>query len=227
MEKQYGGSSSLCDYILARQLETLKPGQIVDFGAGGGKVGRLAREILGDSVDITAVEGWHEAVQMLSSDAGPYDRISWALIQDWVATDPGCYDLAVFGDVLEHLSPREIRRVIKQCLGKFKELIIVCPLHDISQNEAYGNRLEVHATYVTPGFFDNFNVVEKHIVKGREWTIMNVRITSVCEPKPVRVRLLLSLFHAGMLIFQPIGLGKPFGKMFCRCTARFKWLQGA
>jgi|WetSurMetagenome_2_1015567.scaffolds.fasta_scaffold436381_3 hypothetical protein len=43
VEQQYGSSVPLCDFVLKYQLEELQPLQIVDFGAGGGKNGTIAR----------------------------------------------------------------------------------------------------------------------------------------------------------------------------------------
>ena len=40
-ELPYGTSASLCDYVLIHQLAEMQPSHIVDFGAGGGKNGRL------------------------------------------------------------------------------------------------------------------------------------------------------------------------------------------
>jgi 2-polyprenyl-3-methyl-5-hydroxy-6-metoxy-1,4-benzoquinol methylase len=142
----------------------LQPFSVVDFGAGGGKNGKLVRQILQDKVELIAVEGSEKTAKMLSNE-GPYEKVSCALIQDWVFQDRNTYDLAIFGDVLEHLKPKDIHKIIKQCHNKFKQIIVICPLHDIFQEEAYGNPLEVHRTYVTDNFFDRYHCIEKHIKK--------------------------------------------------------------
>ena len=181
---QYGDSVSLCDYVLEHQLEALQPRRIVDLGAGGGKNGRITRRILSDRAELIAVEGCEKTARMLST-LDLYDDVHHSLIQDWVSRDSDTYDLAIFGDVLEHLEAREIHVVIRQCLRKFRNIIVVCPLHEIFQDELYGNPLEVHRAYVTENFFDRYNVIEKHIVKGTYWHIMNVRITSMSEAETV------------------------------------------
>lgn len=48
-EELYGFSTWLCDYIVQHQVAVLKPREVVDFGAGAGKNGRLVRGALGDA----------------------------------------------------------------------------------------------------------------------------------------------------------------------------------
>ena len=223
-EQQHGGSVKLCDFVLKHQLEELQPLQVVDFGAGGGKNGRIARRILQDSVKLIAVEGSEITTKMLS-DEGPYDEVYNALIQDWVFKDSNIYDLAIFGDVLEHLKPKDIHTVIRQCLNKFKHIIVICPLHDIFQDDFYGNPLEVHQTYITSKFFDRYNCIEKHIVKGGKWTIMNVHILPVCESaEPIWRKLSWFIFHRAMLVLQPLGMARPFVKFLKRYFLKYKKL---
>ncbi len=223
VDKQYGSSTTLCDYILVHQLEEIQPRQVVDFGAGGGKNGKLARQVLAEQVTLTAVEGCEKTAQMLSTQS-LYDRVFCALIQDWVLTDSNQYDLAIVGDVLEHLKPREIHAFIGPCTKKFKHIIVVCPLYDIFQDDDYGNPLEIHQTYITEGFFDRYNIKEKHIIKTSEWTMMSLRIESACESQPIWRRFSWFVFHGAMLILQPLGLAKPFVRVLKRYALKYKWL---
>lgn len=223
--QDYGTSASSCDYILRSQLERLQPHSIVDFGAGGGKNGKIAKQHLSDNVKIFAVEGCKKTAEMLPS-LGVYDQVYHALIGDWLHNDKCKYDLAIFGDVLEHLNPKQIHETLKICLERFKHIIIVCPLYDIFQEEAYNNPLEVHQTYIYPAYFDMFNYTEKHVVKGHEWTIMNIYIHTECELPPRLVRLSRSLFHVAMLLLQPVGLARPFVNLLKRYALKYKWLIG-
>lgn len=223
-EQQHGTSAPLCDFILRNQLEELQPLQIIDFGAGGGKNGKIARQILQGKVRLVAVEGAEATTNMLSND-GPYDEVCNALIQDWVFKDSNMYDLAIFGDVLEHLKPNEIHAVIKQCHHKFRHIIIICPLHDIFQEDVHDNPLEVHQTYITSNFFDRYNCIEKHIKKGKAWTIMNIHILTACESaEPIWRKLSLLVFHRAMLILQPLGMARPFVNFLKRYFLKYKKL---
>ena len=84
MAQPHGTSAAYCDYILRQQLAALQPRHIVDFGAGAGKNGSIAREVLGPAVRLTAVEGYEESARHLSA-SGIYDEVCHSLIQDWVA----------------------------------------------------------------------------------------------------------------------------------------------
>ena len=165
------------------------------------------------------------ASTMLSTQ-GIYDEVCHSLIQDWLADDRGAYDVAVFGDVLEHLPPREIRWVIRQSLRRFKHVIVICPLHDIFQEETYDNPLEMHRAYITEGFFDRCQLVEKHIVKDGAYTIMNVHLAADQDARPVWSKAARSAFHHGMLLLQPLSLARPAVTLLKRHAVKYKWLIG-
>jgi len=223
MTQHAGVSSSQCDYVLDRQLAQLRPANIVDFGAGAGKIGRMVERALGTSCQRIAVEGFEDAARMLR-DNKVYDRVDTALIQEWLEKDPGRYSVAIFGDVIEHLTPRQIHAALKKCLEKFDYIIILVPLYDIFQDDAYGNPLEVHRAYITSGFFDRYKPVEKHIVEGDEFTIMNLLIPATRQHKPLYRRLSWRAFHYSMLALQPIGLARPTVDLLKRSMRRYKWL---
>ena len=126
----YGFSSPECDYILRHQIGLIQPRSIVDFGAGAGKVGKIAREVLEKNYKIEAVEGNDKTAQMLVRE-GQYHKVSNNLIQDWIEANSDHHDLAVFGDVLEHLSTAEINRVMQKSIKIFDHIIIHVPLHEI------------------------------------------------------------------------------------------------
>jgi hypothetical protein len=219
----YGISSSQADFILRHQIAESKPDQIVDFGAGAGKNGRIAREILGKDVKLMAVEGYKKTADMLS-ELTLYDEVHHCLIQNWIDNNIDKYDFAIFGDVLEHLTHKEIHNVIRQSLKVFDRIIIICPLHDVLQENLYNNPLEVHKSYITSSFFDKYNLLEKHIIRGSEWTIMNVVIVPNNKCVPLYRKLSLFLFHKCMIVLQPIGLALPFVNFLRHTMIRFKWL---
>jgi hypothetical protein len=221
-KEMFGSSASYGDHILKYQLETLKPSTIVDFGAGGGKNGIIARQILSNKVKITAVEGFEITSQMLSREKW-YDNVCCSLIQEWIYRDKKSYDLAIFGDVLEHLNPKEIHATIRRCLKKFKSIIIICPLYDIFQDEIYGNPLEVHAAYLTEGFFKNYNIIEKHVIRGMDYTIMNILIRSD-NSEPLYRKISWNVFHFTMLLLQPLGCSRKFVNLLKRYGKKIRWL---
>ena len=222
---QYGMSMTTCDYLVAHQLLELQPNRIVDFGAGGGKYGQLIRQTLGREVLVTAVEGAPDTVRWLIQQ-NLYDQVDGQLIQKWLATNNEQNDVAIFGDVLEHLTPREIHEVIRLCLPVFRAIIIVCPLHDIFQDESYGNPLEVHRTYVTDNFFDCYDISEKHIIQSGAWLMMNVLIVTGQQKADRLVRLVSRLFHYSVLLLQPLGIARPIVGFAKNHFLRYKWLLG-
>lgn len=223
--EQYGTSMTVCDYIVAHQLDEQRPASVVDFGAGAGKNGWLTRQALGAGVRITAVEGFPKTAAMLAAEK-IYDQVDCQLIQDWIATNRQHYDLAIFGDVLEHLTRAEIDRVMAHCLRHFKVIIVVCPLHEIFQDEAYGNDLEIHHTYVTEDFFDRYGYQEKHIVRSGAWIIMNVLIDTRIGPAPISRRIAWALFHLVVLLLQPFGLARPLVTLLKKRFLKYKKLLG-
>ena len=222
-DQQYGSSASLLDYVFKHQVEGIKPKSVVDFGAGGGKNGRLIREMIGKSCRIIAVEGCERTVEMLS-EKGLYDDVQHELLQTWIQRNSQHYELAVFGDVLEHIAPNGIHRAIEKCCSQFDHIIIVAPLHEIFQEEVYGNALELHLTYLTDRFFDRYTPVEKHIAHGADWTIMNVHIVSKPRVDPLYRRVSWAVFHRCVLLLQPLGLARPFVSLLKRFCHRYKWL---
>jgi hypothetical protein len=88
-EAQFGASAWVCDFVLENQLQKLNPVSVVDFGAGGGKNGKIVRKVL-QHCKLIAVEGYEPAAKALA--AGPiYDTAVHSLLQDWVVQAPGRY----------------------------------------------------------------------------------------------------------------------------------------
>lgn len=220
---QFGSSATLCDAALEDQLRKLNVTEVVDFGCGAGKNGKIIRRVLGDRCKIIGVDGYRPAVDALRAQ-GIYSHVDHALLQDWIDCMPDRHNVALFGDVIEHLSPSQIRRVMRACMKKFDHIIVVVPLHDIFQDDSYGNQLEIHKTYVTEGFFDRYRPHEKHVVADGRYTIMNLLITPARKRKPFLARVLWGGFHITMLTLQPVGLARPLvaflKAVFGRLTGR-------
>lgn len=209
LSKQYGSSAYYLDYVLEKQLLEIAPKRIVDFGAGAGKNGKIAKKMLGDSVHTVAVEGFQPTAEMLRS-SGVYTEVCHDLIQNWLKNNPERYDLAIFGDVLEHLSVPEIRWVMRKCLRQFNNVIVIVPLCDIFQDEKYGNKLEIHKSYITESFFNRYNPEEKHIKVDRwYYTIMNVKINSDIQKELTLKQFGKRVLHFIIPVVQPLGLARP------------------
>jgi len=211
---QFGSSANYLDYVLLHQLAEFAPKRIVDFGAGEGKNGKLIRSVFKNDCEIIAVEGYEPTANMLKT-AGIYDEVHHSLIQKWLQENTKQYDLAVFGDVLEHLTSREIHQAVKTALTCFERIIIVVPLYDLYQDEMYGNPLEIHKSFITGKCFDRYHPLEKHIRVGRNetgegYTIMNVFITRKRRRESFLRRLELGVIRFWVPLLEPIGLGRAF-----------------
>lgn len=222
---QFGLSEYICDFALEDQLRKLKPTSVVDFGAGAGKNGEIVRRILGKECKLIGVEGFGPAADALVA-SGSYDRVSHSLLQDWLDIDTGAYSVAIFGDVIEHLTPGEVHRCLRACMQKFTHIIIVAPLHDIFQDGAYGNELERHKTYITKGFFNRYSPIQRHTIVGADYTIMNVLIQTNLTKKPLAKRAAWNVFHLVMLTLQPLGLARPTVDFLKMTLGRYKGIMG-
>ena len=211
--QRYGTSVNYLDDVLERQLLTIDPKKIVDFGAGGGKNGKIVRRVLGDSVHVAAVEGFQPTAKMLQA-SGIYTEVCYGLIQDWLKNSTEHYDLAIFGDVLEHLTVSEIHWVMRKCLKRFGCIIVIVPLCDIFQLESYGNKLEIHKSYITESFFNRYKPEEKHIKVGEHYTIMNVKIITNTKKQPFTLRRFgKKMIQPFIPILQPLGLALPLVRL--------------
>lgn len=209
-----GGSSFQADWVIKHQIKTLNPKSVVDFGAGRGKNCKFVREILGTDVHITAVEGYKIAADLLLED-NLCDHVDNVLLEHWIDNNDKNYDLAIFGDVIEHLKPRAIREVINKSFSSFKHIIIVTPLYDIFQQDDYGNKLEDHKAYIGINFFEYYSPAEKHIIYGAhcgtQYDIMNVLIsTEFTDTRKFYKKILKRTRHYILTILQRVGLARVF-----------------
>ena len=161
------------------QIAVIRPNTVLDLGAGAGKYGEICREILGSSVQIVAVEGCRNTVDnVLARKDGLYDEVECKLVQDFVFENSRKFDLAIFGDVLEHL-PRSLAfKVVARAAEFTSNIIVNVPLYEIQQQGVAENPLEEHQSFFTFACFPGrFVIRECHViaVKGSYYK-MNVWI---------------------------------------------------
>lgn len=158
-----GTSHPTMDFFVEEQIKKINPAKIVDFGAGTGKYGIMLRKIYGKKADITAVEIFTKTCNFLKKNK-IYNCVVRSSILDWLKNNKDSYDLAIFGDVLEHLdSKRDLRSVLDTSLNFFKHIIIVSPLGIEKQEAIGGNIYEEHKIIITEDLFQDYNVKEKNI----------------------------------------------------------------
>jgi hypothetical protein len=128
------GKAEVCAWIRARFPRT---STILDVGAGDGKWRRLLREY--ETMD--AVEIFTPTAMALR--ALPYRHVYNADIRRF---EYERYDLIIFGDVIEHLSPQDAQAVLAYAAKRCRDMVVAVPWL-YAQGPVDGN---VHETHLQP-----------------------------------------------------------------------------
>lgn len=162
-----GGSWGLNDEVVRLMIKRIIPASVVDFGCGLGKYGLMCRELFDERVVIDGVDKFGKTCIWLSSET-TYNRI---FNEDILTFDGDPADLAIFGDVIEHLDEVEWIYLFKKLITekKYKYVIVVVPLGDVEQGVMGDNEAEVHKSIIEEGFADylvelGYNLREKHLM---------------------------------------------------------------
>jgi hypothetical protein len=120
-------------------LEQLKPKSIMDVGAGAGKYGLLAREVLPD-VALSCIEVWEpyfDEFNLMSIYPTVYKR-------DVREHKDFKYDLVILGDVLEHMSKEDSIKLWELIKSQAKAAMISIPIVHFPQGHEHNNPYEEH-----------------------------------------------------------------------------------
>ncbi len=204
-----GGSIAVKDPFVCAELAAIQPRTVVDFGAGAGRMGELCRRILGPDVHLTAVEACDSTVELLHT-TGIYSEIEHALLQNWIADNMRRFDLAIFGDVLEHLDRREVFSVLNHVLDFAKHVIVTVPLRNLQQDGNLANPLEEHRAYLFEKNFDRrYLFREKHLLAPDPgYVVLNGWITGRRRWNPkgwVKDRFLAIFGRRGKQLLETFG----------------------
>jgi hypothetical protein len=147
-------------------------------------MGELCRDCLGAAVVITAVEGCPSAVEALRQRR-IYDEVHPSLLQEWIRSNRRAFDLAIFGDVLEHLVRYQALTALDATLGFASHVIVNVPLRNLYQ-DVEGNALEQHRAYLVESDFDSrYLIREKHLLTPDPgYVYLNLWITGRRRPDP-------------------------------------------
>ena len=117
----------------------------VDIGPGAGTYPNLFKETnnLFRDAKWAAVEAWKPYIAeynledkydiVYNEDARTFD---WSVVKD--------FDLAIFGDVLEHMTKEEAQSLVNSALDTCKYVIISIPIKYMAQGAEHGNPFEIH-----------------------------------------------------------------------------------
>jgi hypothetical protein len=154
-------------------VRQLAPRSILDVGTGFGKWGMLFREytdIAGSEsnpdryhrpnweVRIDGVEGFAEYVTPVHEYV--YDQIHLGDMRE-VVPALGNYDVVFLGDVIEHVTKDEGRRLIADCLDRANRAVVLStPAVDVPQEALCGNELEIHRSHWTAEDFGSLGAAQ-------------------------------------------------------------------
>jgi predicted TPR repeat methyltransferase len=119
--------------------------RILDIGAGSGTYINLIKikNRVCESAEWVGVEAWPEYINRFELK----DKYSQVINQDARALDwntLGKFDVAIAGDVLEHMTKAEAVTLVDQILDHCNTLIISIPIIHMPQDAVEGNPFEVH-----------------------------------------------------------------------------------
>jgi len=128
-----------------------KPHSILDIGIGYGKYGMLFREYL-DIWDVKTPYS-ERKLKLYGVEAfKEYDNPIWQVYDNVLTKDVlsilpvlsglGKFDLLFLGDVIEHLTKEEGKKILTEI--EYDKLIIITPKVVSVQDAVYGNPFEIH-----------------------------------------------------------------------------------
>jgi len=137
--------------VVLNVVTQLKPKSILDVGIGFGKYGVLFREYLDlwkqdcstvhyRSTKLIGVEAFEEYNNPIY---WVYDEIHFANIIEILDKLPAV-DLLFLGDVIEHFTKEDGRKLLKEI--NYKTAIIITPIKVLEQGDVFNNKYEQHVS---------------------------------------------------------------------------------
>lgn len=131
----HGGSYKYFKEELREYLINKYPpkSEILDVGAGSGTYALL----LGDYFELDAIEVYKPSADYIK------ERYRKVFNEDIRNFQYKCYDVIIFGDILEHLEVEEAQKVLDYATTKCKEVVVAVP-YEYKQGAICGNEYEIH-----------------------------------------------------------------------------------
>lgn len=127
---------------VAERLTAARPGLVVDVGPGEGIYSMLMRELTPDA-RWECVEIWEPYVERFHL-ATKYDRVHVADVRDF-AFPAGA--TVLLGDVVEHLSEHDARRLLAELKQRPGHVMVSVPIIHMEQGPSLGNPHEAHLAH--------------------------------------------------------------------------------
>jgi SAM-dependent methyltransferase len=139
-----------------RQLLTIHPACVFDFGCGDGFYGKLVKLLYPDTF-VTGIEIEKTYINEFKLN-NIYDEVYNEDMTSVITSIKTLKDLAIFGDCLEHLNERDMLYMVDQTVRKFKYTIINSPLG--FQKHEHTISSENHRCGITWDVFKKYTVLE-------------------------------------------------------------------
>ena len=117
-------------------MERLKPSTMLDVGCGSGTYAKMFPD-----VSKTGIEIWEPYIEQYGLK-DLYNNLITADIRTWEPTRT--YDVAILGDILEHMTVEEAKAVFEKIKGCSTSVIVSIPIGHYPQDEYEGNPHEAH-----------------------------------------------------------------------------------
>jgi hypothetical protein len=125
------------------RIRQLAPQMVVDIGPGAGTYSDLARQHTPDAT-WKAVEAWAPYIP----EHGLWQKYDHVVVADVRHVDLHSVtyapDLAIVGDILEHLTKAEAKSVLMRLQAWADHLLVSIPIRHYEQGEVDGNWFEIH-----------------------------------------------------------------------------------
>jgi cyclopropane fatty-acyl-phospholipid synthase-like methyltransferase len=132
------------DWALATYL-SIAPSTVIDIGAGAGTYAKLMRPH--HEAHWTAIEAWFPYVTEFDLD-DLYDQVTIADVRH-LGWNQQVVDMAIAGDVLEHMTRTEASELIRWLKAIAKALLVSIPVLHLDQDAVNGNPFERHVDHWT------------------------------------------------------------------------------
>lgn len=183
---------------IRQQLAYIRPDYVIDIGAGSGTYSKLYRDTW-PGAKWVGVEIWQDNVEKYAL-TDLYDGVVVADVRkmNWEFE----YDVAFFGDVLEHMTEAEASRVFKTAKKHCRFLFISIPLGHYPQGEYDGNPYETH--------------VEDHWTDERVRKVFGEPLTSIIDGE---IGVYLYRTKLNIAVYAISKNEEQFAERFCKAAS--------
>lgn len=150
-------SSNTFNNLLIDHVHRLAPSTILDVGAGGGKNGRMIKQVYNCQIDaIEPTEEYIKENDLKSIYTNVYQTDIEGYIRNYSQNN---YDLIIFSDILEHLYKNEVINYLDYFLYRSKWIVVIWPTNLLQNSDVRNNYYEIHKSNFYIKDLSDFEIV--------------------------------------------------------------------